>query len=306
MPRHYDGGYSLLAMPFRPLHNPGLPIRLSLAGLDLEAFSISGLATYVLVPAFDACFDLGHCSLEASRLDHVFLSHVHQDHCAGVHRHLSLRAMTGARPPRIYCPAESAEALRDLLRAWARLEEKAPPDLDAVVVPLRPGDRVELGQRFSVEVFDVTHRIASRGFTVVEHRRELLPGWRGRPGEEIGAAVRRGETVQATVELRRFTYIGDSTIETLERTPAASDCDVLFMEATHLPGTEVATARKYGHTHLDELVALHARLPEALAARHIVIKHFSLKYRAEDVARAFASLPEALRSRVTMLVDPAQ
>lgn len=291
-------------MPFRPLHNPGLPIRLSLAGLELEAFSISGLATYVLVPAFDACFDLGHCGLEASRLDHVFLSHVHQDHCAGVQRHLSLRAMTGARPPRVYCPAESAEPLRDLLRAWARLEEKAPPDLDAIVVPLRPGDRVELGRRFSVEVFDVTHRIASRGFTVIEHQRELLPAWRGRTGEEIGAAVRRGETVNAAVDRRRFTYIGDSTVETLERSPGVSDCDVLFMEATHLPGTEVAAARKYGHTHLDELARLHARLPEALAARHIVIKHFSIKYHEGDVARALASLPDELRARVTMLVQP--
>ncbi|MCO5166571.1 MAG: MBL fold metallo-hydrolase [Planctomycetes bacterium] len=288
-------------MRWRPLHNPGLPVSLTLAGLELEAFSISGLATYVLVPALDACFDLGHCGVEAARLGHVFLSHVHQDHAGGVHRHLSLRAMTGARPPRIYCPAESAEALRDLLRAWARLEGKDPAAAGDVVVPVRPGDRLALGRGRTVEAFDVTHRIASRGYTVVERARALLPAWQGRPAAEVSAAVRRGEAVHAEAARRRLTYIGDSTIETLEQRPEVSDCDVLLMEATHLPGTEVATARRYGHTHLDELVALFARAPAALAARHIVLKHFSLKYREDDVARALAALPDGLRERVTML-----
>ncbi len=62
------------------LHNPGRPIALRLGSLEVEAFSISGLSTFVLVPSFDACFDLGHCSVEASHLRNVLLSHVHQDH----------------------------------------------------------------------------------------------------------------------------------------------------------------------------------------------------------------------------------
>ncbi|HEU4538905.1 MAG TPA: hypothetical protein VFS00_32520, partial [Polyangiaceae bacterium] len=90
------------------LHNPGAPIELHLSGLRLIAFSISGVASYVLAPAFDACFDLGHCALEAVKLRHVFLTHVHQDHSGGVHRHLSLRRMFGTRPSRVFAPAESA------------------------------------------------------------------------------------------------------------------------------------------------------------------------------------------------------
>lgn len=74
------------------------------------------------------------------------------------------------------------------------------------------------------------------------------------------------------------------------------------MEATHLPGTDVAAAHRHGHTHLDELGQLHARLPAALAARHIVIKRFGLEYHEADVERAYASLPDELRARVTMLV----
>ena len=288
-------------MSFRALHNPGVPVRLALAGVELQAFSISGLATYVLAPVWDACFDLGHCALEASHLRHVFLSHVHQDHAGGVHRHLSLRAMTGATPSRLYCPAESAGALRDVLRAWARLEGKPDEDWEAVVIPLAPGDVVAPGKRYSVEVFDVAHRIASRGFTVVEQRRALRPEWVGVAGAEIGAAVQRGEDVHVVTPHRRLTYIGDSTIETFVTNPRAADCDVLFVEATHLPGAPREAAHRWGHTHLDELAELYLRAPEALRARHIVVKHFSLKYREDDIARAWAALPDGLRERVVML-----
>lgn len=288
-------------MSLRALHNPGLPVHLSLEGMDLAAFSISGVATYLLAREFDACFDLGHCPVEASHLRHVFLSHTHQDHAGGVHRHLSLRAMTGASPSRIYCPFERAEALRELLRAWARLEEKDPGELDEVVEPVAPGDRVPLGRRHSVEVFDVRHRVASRGFTVIEHGRALRTPWVGRPEEEIAEAARAGEDLYVPAERRRLTYIGDSTVATLAEDPRVADCDVLFMEATHLPGVSRATAHRWGHTHIEELAELWARDPAALSARHIVLKHFSMKYREADIARAREALPEGLRERVVML-----
>lgn len=285
----------------KALHNPGVPVALSLCGLELTAFSISGLATYVLAQQFDACFDLGHCSMEASRLRHVFLSHVHQDHAGGVSRHLALRSMLGSAPSRVFCPAESADALRDLLRAWERLENKAPADLDAIVRPLNPGDVVELGRRAFVEVFEVTHRLSSIGFTVVERRRKLRPEWADRSGEVIGAAVREGVDVHVESLARRLTYVGDSTIATFDANPELSDCDVLFIEATHLPGTPVERAHAWGHTHLDELIALFRRDPSRLRARHIVVKHFSVKYSPAEIEAAHATLPDGLRERVIML-----
>src|SRR3954464_3453752 len=106
------------------LHDPGQSVSLRFGSLDLEAFSISGLASYVTVPAFDACFDLGHCSVDASHLRNVLLSHVHQDHSLGAIRHLALRRMRGEKPSRIFLPQESRAAMIDVLRAYERLEEK--------------------------------------------------------------------------------------------------------------------------------------------------------------------------------------
>jgi ribonuclease Z len=284
------------------LHNPGRPLSLRLGSLEIEAFSISGLATYVRVPTLDACFDLGHCSVEASRCRHVLLSHVHQDHSLGVVRHLSLREMTGARPSRVYVPAESRDALVEVLRAHERMEGRAPADLDAIVRGVAAGESFTLGSQRTVRAFDVVHRIPSRGYTVIESRRKLKAAFQGLPGEAIREAHQRGEELYDHRDVNVMTYIGDSTVETLNRHPEVGESEVLFLEATHLPGTSPEAAAKYGHTHLDELIALHARRPEILASPHIVIKHFSMKYEEGDIRRAHAALPEGLRERVTFLV----
>jgi ribonuclease Z len=284
------------------LHNPGSPVTLRLGSLDVTAYSISGLATYVQVPAFDACFDLGHCTVEASRLRHVLLSHVHQDHSLGVIRHRSLREMTGARPSRIFVPMESREALVEMLRAYERLEERAPADLDACIVGVAADETFALSPQRQVRAFDVVHRVASRGYSVFETRRKLKPEFATLPGKAIRLAHERGEALYDEREVSLFTYVGDSTIETLERHPEVGQSEVLFLEATHLPGTSHATSAKYGHTHLEEIAALAERRPEVLASPHIVLKHFSMKYGAHEIRAALSVLPADLRARVTMLL----
>ncbi len=288
------------------LHNPGRPVSLRLGALDVVAYSISGLATYVEVPAFDAVFDLGHCTVEASRLRNVLLSHAHQDHSLGVVRHLSLREMTGARPSRVYVPAESRDALVDVLRAYERLEGRPPADLDAVVHGVAAGETFQLSPHRRVRAFDVTHRIASRGYTVVETRRKLKPAFLGLPGEAIRAAHERGEDLYDRQEANLFTYVGDSTIETLERHPEVGESEVLFLEATHLPGTSPEASARYGHTHLDEIAALFERRPAAFRSPHVVLKHFSMKYDEREIRAALGALPPGLRERVTLLVPPAR
>jgi ribonuclease Z len=284
------------------LHNAGLPVELKLGGLDIVAFSISAVATYVMLPALDACFDLGHCPVEASHLRNVFLSHVHQDHAGGVHRHLSLRSMYRARPSRIYLPAESAPAMTDLLRAWERLEQKPEADLERVVRPVEAGDMIRLSSRFQVFAFDVTHRITSLGYTVIESRRTLRPAYADTPGPELGAARKRGEELYDYTEVPIFTYVGDATIETLRNNPHVGRSEVLFLEATHLPGTSREVSATWGHTHLDELVELHRDAPDTLASPHIVLKHFSTRYGRRQIEEAIGALPPELAARVTLLI----
>lgn len=291
-------------MPFDPLLNPGVPVDLDLGGLAVTAFSISGLATYVLVPEFDACFDLGYCPIEATRLRNVFLSHCHLDHCGGARLHHSMRTMTGARPSRFYVPAPSAQPLRDLFAAHDRLDGREPRDYSEAIRPLAPGDEVRLSGRFTVRCFDVEHRIDSLGYTVSETRRKLRPAFAGLPGPAIAEARERGEELYDFHTINAFTYVGDSVIGTLRRHPEIGQSQVLFLECTHLPGTERSVSATWGHTHLEEILELAAERPEIFASPHIVLKHFSTRYDHRDILRVRDLLPPGLRERVTLLVPP--
>jgi ribonuclease Z len=61
-----------------------------------------------------------------------------------------------------------------------------------------------------------------------------------------------------------------------------------------------AHAREWGHTHLDELIAVADRFRN----EHILLIHFSARYRKADIEAALAAkLPECLRGRVTPLLE---
>ena len=72
----------------------------------------------------------------------------------------------------------------------------------------------------------------------------------GAGGEAIRAAHERGEALYDAHDVNMLTYVGDSTLETLERHPEVGESEVLFLEATHLPGTSPELSAKYGHTYL--------------------------------------------------------
>jgi ribonuclease Z len=293
----------MVRSPLVPLHNPGCPTALSIAGHELVAFSISGVSTYVMAPAMDACFDLGHCPVEAARLRSVLLSHVHQDHSLGVVRHRALRQMWGDSPSRVFVPQESRDALVAVLRAFEAMEQRDPSTtLEQDIIGVRAGETFALSKRLSVEAFSVAHRITSLGYTVSERRRSLKPEFEGVPGLELKAARERGEELYDYRTHRALTYIGDSTIETLERATDLGDCDVLWLEATHVGKTDPAVSAKYGHTHLDALVALFRARPALFGRAHIVLKHWSMRYGRSEIEQAIERVPRALARRMTALL----
>ena len=287
-----------------PLHNPGRPTHLTLGGLTLTGFAVSAVASYVMVPSLKAVFDLGHAPVDALSLDNVLLSHVHKDHVGGLPLYLSLREMQGMGPARVYVPMESRQPLLDFLAAFDRMEGPVVANREKEVIGVVPGDVFALG-RNKVRVFGASHRLPSVGYTVVDVRSKLRAEHVGKDPNVIRDMRLRGDTIVEVVERDLFTYVGDSTLATLVEHPELGRSRVLMIEATHLSDTPREVSEKYGHTHLDELAELYARDPKgALAAEHIVLKHFSMRYEARDIQMAVAGLPDGLRERVTVLVTP--
>jgi ribonuclease Z len=262
----------------------------------------------VQVPELGVCFDMGECPLSALSLDHVFLTHAHGDHARCLPRHWQLRRMIGnARPAAYYLP----EAIREGCEAWIRAEarfEGIPEEhaeTPAFVGLVPDGPPVPLAWRpdLRVRAFPVEHSVPSLGYTILAHKRKLKPEYAGMPGAEIGRIRKSGVDVQVDVDEPLVTFIGDCTGRSLLAQAHVWRSPILVIEATFLdPGEEALAARK-GHTHLAEIADALDQLGDAVTCRHLVLKHFSMKYPRDHVlARIAAGIPARLRDRVRVLL----
>jgi len=286
------------------LHRPSFPIPLSCAGLEMEGFSIGGLATYLMVPEWRAVFDIGECPIEAVRMNNVFLTHSHGDHARGLLRHFSLRRMLNMPRAEYHVPDFLEAPLRNLARAWCELEGHH--GRDEYIPDFRPLPRrgtIDLNRQLRVSTFPVDHRVRSLGFTVHDVRKKLKPEFAGTVGHELGRMKRDGIEIEVETVHPRLTFIGDSTLRTLEREPACMEADVFVIETTFIMDDDLDMARPKGHLHLFELFDFLAANPELAKFEHLVLKHFSMKYTRHQIETAVRKrVPDFLREKTLLLL----
>lgn len=289
---------------FDMIHRPSCPISLSAQGLDLQGFSIGGLATYLMVPEWKLCFDIGECPIEAVRLPHVFLTHSHGDHARGLLRHFSLRRMLNMPPAEYHVPDFLEEPLRKLAQAWCDLEgHRNRPEYIPDFRPLPRKGFVDLNKQLRVSTFPVDHRVRSLGFVANEVRKKLKPEFQGTPGHELGALKRQGVEIETETLQPRLTFIGDTTLKTLEREPHCLESDVFVVETTFILPEDRDMAAPKGHLHLMELFEFLQANPELCKFGTLVLKHFSMKYtRAQIETVVRKNTPEILKDRLLLLL----
>jgi ribonuclease Z len=285
-------------------HNPGQPVVLKLPQETITAFSISALATYVLIPELNCAFDMGECTLEAVPLERVFLSHAHGDHARCLLRHESLRRLLGMSPATYFIPAASQEGFLELSRAWKHLERVHPNQFEYPRFhPMNEGEVVWLHRQLAAKAFRVNHTLPSLGYTLYDVRKKLKPEFQGRPGQELARLRREGVSFEDEIWLPRLTYIGDSTIETLYRERQVGQSRILFLEVTFLMEDERELARQRGHTHLEDLVEFLRDCPGVLQNEHVILKHFSMRYDSRFIVHMLRTrLPKDFLERVHILI----
>lgn len=268
--------------------------RLAFGDLSLEGFSRAGHSTWFRVHPPGLAFDAGggaEPALAGAR--EVFLTHGHLDHALGVPYLLSHRA-AGDGPVRVFCPAEAAPALREVVEACGRLEAAR---YDWELVPLAPGDRVRVAPDLQVEAFGVEHVLPSLGYHLIREIDRLEPRFAGLPGEELAALRRAGATLERREESDWLSYCGDTAAATLDANPRLYRTRVLVLECTFLAPQARERSRRYGHLHLADL----AERREAFANAAIVLHHLSRRHTWRELEAAVAAQLGPLAERVHVL-----
>jgi len=262
-------------------------------GLTVEGYSRAAVQTYWRVPEMKLGFDLGGQPWSFMATPNWFVSHAHLDHIAALPVYVARRRMMKMEPPTIYLPTEAVEPVEALLRAFQRLDRGRMP---VKLVGLEKDQEIELSRELVVRTFATKHTITSLGFLVWERRKKLKAEYHGLSGDEIRDLRLSGVEVSSEIRIPKLAYLGDTAPQGIDAFPEVYRAEILIMEMTFVaPGERASVIHKYGHTHLDDVIARADRFQNEV----IIASHFSTRLHPDQILRIVDKrLPETLRGRL--------
>jgi len=266
-------------------------VKIEAGGFEIEGVSIAGHESFYKLPAFHCLLEFGRAPDDVLGYPTICLTHGHLDHAAGLAHHASRRRLTGLPPARVFAPEEAVPDLEAWLAISQRLENV---DYGVHVTPARPGESAMLRRDLQLTFLPGRHRVPTVGYLFSEVRHKLDGELQGLPGEEIASLRAGGRKVTHREEIPLFAYPGDCSREIFDAAPEIYDVRVLLLECSFVAPDDVDRARRYAHIHLDD-IAERASLFENEA---IVLTHFSMRYRPDQIFEALERLPEPIVDRV--------
>lgn len=253
------------------------PAVLRFGDLRVEGWSRAGEETWFRVHPPGLALDVGRGPLQLAGARDLFVSHGHLDHALGVPFILSQRTLHQLQGSRVFCPREVAPALGALVEAAAAMEGVA---YRWELVPLEPGQRVDVGKGMAVEAFRTDHVVPSLGFHLLRRKRRLAAAYRGLEAAELVALRRRGVDPEEVVEELLLSYCGDTGPGVFDSEPRLATSRVLMVECTFMGPGQEERGRRYRHLHLADL----AERKHQLANSHLVLYHLSRRHRVRELA----------------------
>ncbi|XP_002738480.1 uncharacterized protein LOC100377136 [Saccoglossus kowalevskii] len=271
-------------------------------------WSIAGTETCMVVvtDGMKIAFDIGYSTCQSVGCDHVFISHGHMDHVAGLIHHASKRSNMRMKPATYYVPCILKQSLLVVAEQLSIMHGK---EIDyykhkAPIEDFKSGQQIKLPKSYFATLFPTVHTIPSQGYILWKVRSKLKGEYQGLPSNEIASIKKSGIEVTEQQEYPEIAFTGDTTFECfqLEGNESVLKVKLLIMECTYLDDeTSISEAREKGHLHLNELVE-HAELFENVES--ILLMHFSLKYSTQQIEELVASkLPETLKNKVYLALS---
>jgi ribonuclease Z len=222
--------------------------------------------------------------IRKSKINHIFISHLHGDHYYGLPGLLNTFSLTNrAEPLHVYAVPE----LKEIIDLQLRVSDSS-FNFEFIFHPItEAGALLEL-PNLTVSCFAVSHRIPCWGF---------LFTLRAKPER-----VKDGELIRPAIPSMSYAYCADTKYDE-SIIPTIINADLIYHEATYLDDqVEKASARFHSSSTQAATIALKS------GAKRLLLGHFSSKY--EDISQfeteAKKTFPntEVSKEGVTYLIAP--
>lgn len=268
-----------------------------LSGIHILGYSVAGEESVVALPQLDTCFDVGKAPAEILPINHVLLTHGHMDHAAGLAYYFSQREFIGIAPGCSLMPERLVQPVRDLLRAWAKIEGHEAP---ARLIGMRPGDEHELRRGLIAKAFEINHGVPALGFVLIDVRHKLKPEFIGKTGPELVELKKQGIEIEYRLEVPLVAYCGDTAEGRWLEIDMVRRAKVLVLECTFFDADHVQRARAGYHMHVRDM----ARILPRLENENVLLTHVTRRTFLKEARRTLARLVgEEAMSRVTFLME---
>ncbi|MBU0637735.1 MAG: MBL fold metallo-hydrolase [Planctomycetes bacterium] len=246
------------------------------AGIRMLGFSLAGEEAYIALPELNVAFDVGRAPRSLVAIDHVFLSHGHMDHAAGIAYYFAQRMFVDNSPGNIYVPQPLVEPIQRLLRVWADIDgHEAPAHVHAAL----PDSDVVLRRDLLVRPFAVNHPcrrhdrswVQSLGFSAIEVRHKLKDEYQGLVGPQLVELKKQGIDITRRLEIPLVTYCGDTAPGSFLDLDYVRNSKILLLECTFVEAGHRDRARAGNHMHIDDLRDIVPRLNN----ERILLTHLS-------------------------------
>ena len=253
--------------------------------------------------------------LKFSRLNHIFISHLHGDHCFGLIGLISTFGMLERTADlHIYCHAELQRLMEPQLEFFCK-----GMSYDVVFHPFNPGEQTVIydDRSVSVETIPLRHRLPTCGFIFREKptpnhiRRDMIDFYqipiymmnRIKNGEdyvqEDGTIIPNNKLTFPSAPPRTYAYCSDTAY-----LPRIADqiqgANLLFHESTFIDADK-ARAKATLHS----TAAQAGLIAKSANVKKLIIGHFSARYETEDqlLKEAQAVFPNTILANENLKID---
>lgn len=262
-----------------------------------------------------AQLQLRRSKLKFTRLNHIFISHLHGDHCFGLMGLISTFGLLGRTAQlHIYAHADLEKLLQPQLDFFCKgmTYEVVFHNIDPTQAAVIYEDR-----SVTVTTIPLRHRIPSCGFLFQEKKtpnhiiRDMIDFYRIpvsqlnkiKNGEdyitEEGVVVPNNRLTTPSAAPRSYAYCSD-TLYLKSIIPQIKGADLLFHEATFMSTDDARAKETYHSTALQA-----AQIAKEAEVKQLVIGHFSARYEDENLLlkESQAVFPQTILAKENLRIN---